>query len=525
MALQTKTEIFISSTPIVSYVSLKLIQEIDAHHDLELVCRTDTVDKLTNELIGNSKEFLGQTITIKISAIEAVGGYKELKFKGLITKIKGTKAFHQPKGDLVTIFAKSTSILADHAPDYNSFLDVSLSDILTRVFQGYDTSKLVTSFSPVSSDTIHYSVQHHQSAYDYSSRLAAYYNEWFYYDGEKLIFGKPSTDETILTYGTDLQEFSLELHPVPNSFNPNGPGIPPDQPQAHAINQVIANGISDNPGVNLGEIIKIDGYGRYRITKITHNNNEGGKYSNTFEAVDANFNVYPKTDIDRFPKSDTQIGVVADNNDPDGLGRIKVEFPWQKPKGETTPWIRIMTPHAGSDKGFHFIPEIGEKVIVDFESGNAERPYATGTLYHGNAKPDSWKTTDNDIKAIRTRSGHTIELNDTKKGEFITIVDINGNTIKLDTVGKTITIDAPEHIFLNSKNISLKATENINLESGENYRLQTKELKEQISGNAQVHVDNAIKEVSKTHEKQTEEITIKAASKVDVQTPDFNHGV
>jgi len=230
-------------------------------------------------------------------------------------------------------------------------------------------------------------------------------------------------------------------------------------------------------------------------------------------------------DINRFPNSEIQIATVVENNDPDGLGRVRVQFPWQKPLGEKTPWLRQMTPHAGSDKGFHFIPENGEEVVLNFEGGNAERPFIIGSLYIGTAKPGSWKTADNNIKAIRTRSGHTIELNDTKKGEFITIEDTNGNTIKLDTVGKTITIDAPEHIFLNSKNISLKATENINLESGENYNLKTKELKEQITGNAQVLVDNNIKEVCKSYEKQAEELTIKASSKVDVRTPDFNHGV
>jgi uncharacterized protein involved in type VI secretion and phage assembly len=190
-----------------------------------------------------------------------------------------------------------------------------------------------------------------------------------------------------------------------------------------------------------------------------------------------------------------------------------------------TPWILIVTAHAGGDKGFQFIPELDEEVLIGFEGANAEKPYMLGSLYHGTAKPDSWKTDTNDIKAIRTRRGHTIEFNDTKEGEFILIVDKNGNTIKLDTVGKTITIEAPEHIFLSSKNISLKATENINLESGENYRLKTKEFKEQVTGNAQIHVDNSIKEVSKTHEKQTEKITFKVSSKVDIQTPDFNHGV
>ncbi|MGB1284841.1 MAG: hypothetical protein ACPG44_10335, partial [Polaribacter sp.] len=63
MALQTTTEIYVSGTAIHSYVSLKLVQEIDAHHDLELICRTDVVEKLSEELIGDSKDYLGGIIT------------------------------------------------------------------------------------------------------------------------------------------------------------------------------------------------------------------------------------------------------------------------------------------------------------------------------------------------------------------------------------------------------------------------------------------------------------------------------
>ena len=165
MALQTITKIFISGNPILSYISLKLNQEIDAHHDLELVCRTDVVEKLSEELIGESKEYLGGIITIQISSTTTLGDYKELEFKGIVTKVAGTKGFHQSSGDLVKLHAKSTSILSDDGGHYASFNDRSLSELLEHTFQGYDKGKLETAFSPVSSDTIHYSVQHNQSAF------------------------------------------------------------------------------------------------------------------------------------------------------------------------------------------------------------------------------------------------------------------------------------------------------------------------------------------------------------------------
>jgi len=137
------------------------------------------------------------------------------------------------------------------------------------------------------------------------------------------------------------------------------------QKKAIEIQQVKLNGVSDNPGVKLGNIVKVEG-ASYRVTNITHTNRENGDYQNQFEAVTAEFDAYPNTNINAFPRSETQTAVVVENTDPEGLGRIRVQFPWQKELGEMTPWIRIVTPHAGGDKGFHFIPEIQEEVLVGY---------------------------------------------------------------------------------------------------------------------------------------------------------------
>jgi len=188
------------------------------------------------------------------------------------------------------------------------------------------------------------------------------------------------------------------------------------QKKAVETQQVRMKGDSDNPGVGIGKIIDIQGenasHGRYRVIKVRHSNNENGQYHNTFEALSADMDVFPDTNFEAIPKSDTQTAVVMENSDPDGLARVKVQFPWQRSTGETTPWIRVVTPHGGGDKGFHFIPEVGEEVLVGFEGANAERPYMLGSLYNGNGKAESWKTEKNDIKAIKTRSGHTLSFSD-----------------------------------------------------------------------------------------------------------------
>lgn len=525
MALQTTTQIFISGSPIDSYINLQLSQVISAHHTLELLCRKDVIETVSNEIVGESKDYLGEIITVNISSVTDLGGYKELEFKGIVTEIKATQGFESSKGDLVTIIAHSTSILAEDGAHYASFNDMNLSEILDTTFQGYNQGALETNFAPRMNETIHYSVQHNQSAFSFANRLSAYYNEWFYYDGQKLVFGSPGTNETVLTNGVDLQHFSLKLKTVANSFtymtndyiadsqmytkNSSDISLPIDgylgfmnnkseqlynkntqvyhhpyqdaslqsrfdtqveqYTRSRALNQKIAVGASDNPGVHLGEIISVQGHGSYRVTKVIHTNIEGGSYKNQFEAVQANTDDYPLMDIQQYPKSvGNEIANVMDNADPEGLGRIKAQYFWQRATGQTTPWIRVMTPHAGSDKGFHFIPEKGEEIILSHESGNLERPFVMGSLYHGSAKPDSWQTETNDIKAIRTKSGHTIELNDTDGEETIKIYDKEGSIITLNTQEKSLTIQATENIDLIAKNINIQAEENINIQAQQN---------------------------------------------------------
>lgn len=116
-------------------------------------------------------------------------------------------------------------------------------------------------------------------------------------------------------------------------------------------------------------------------------------------------------------------------------GRIRVQFDWQAQLDDSmmTPWLRLSQPYAGGGKGFSFIPEIGEEVMIDFEGGNAERPFVKGTLYNGVGDPDgAWlpnNNSSNQVKAIRTRNGHTIEIHDEGNDGYIRIYDNEKRTI------------------------------------------------------------------------------------------------
>ncbi|MDX6184095.1 phage baseplate assembly protein V, partial [Flavobacterium sp. Fl-77] len=127
-------------------------------------------------------------------------------------------------------------------------------------------------------------------------------------------------------------------------------------------------------------------------------------------------------------------------------------------------WIRMIQPHSGAGKGFYFIPEIGEEVLVGFEGNNVQNPYVMGTQYNGQDK-SGYADSQNNIKAIHTRSGHIIKFTEE---ESIIITDKSGNEIQFDTVGGNINITAPKVLTMNATNIIMNASENITTTAGVN---------------------------------------------------------
>jgi uncharacterized protein involved in type VI secretion and phage assembly len=162
------------------------------------------------------------------------------------------------------------------------------------------------------------------------------------------------------------------------------------------------------------------------------------------------------------------VGVVTNNQDPDKLGRVKVKFPWLSADHESN-WARIACPMAGNDRGFFFLPEVDDEVLVAFEHGRVEFPYVVGALYNGKDKPpgdnDDGK---NNLRSLKSRSGHTLTLDDTDGKEKIRIVDAKGKeSIVFDTAESTITITADKDLTIESKNgkLLLKGAKGIEITS------------------------------------------------------------
>lgn len=211
------------------------------------------------------------------------------------------------------------------------------------------------------------------------------------------------------------------------------------------------------------------------ITQLTHFFTADGTYHNHFTGLPKDCDYPPYANSDVYPVAPSCRARVMDNEDPNNLGRVRVQFDWQAQLDGNmwTPWLRIAQPYAGGEKGFSFIPEIGEEVMIDFEGGNAERPYVAGTLFNGMGNPDTlWlpsNNSKNQIKAIRTRNGHTVEIHDEGNDGYIRIYDNKKENyiLTFSTDDKLIKLESKGNIELYAKNdIIMEADHNINIKAG-----------------------------------------------------------
>jgi phage baseplate assembly protein V len=151
------------------------------------------------------------------------------------------------------------------------------------------------------------------------------------------------------------------------------------------------------------------------------------------------------------------IGLVTNNKDPDGLGRVKVRLPWLSEQAESD-WARVTTPMAGASRGLYFIPEVGDEVLVAFEHGNPDTLFVLGGLWNGKDKPpESNQDGKNNLRTIKSRAGHVIRLTDTAGEEKIEIIDSSAkNSIVISTKNNTITISADADVTVQSGKGKLK---------------------------------------------------------------------
>ena len=498
----------------VVYRDLWLNQAVLGHHTFGFIWNVGSFKADGDFQLKVAKDYIGKAVSIS---------FNNNLFNGVITKV--TIDERNSNSHAFIIEGNSPTILLEDNLRSASYYKKNLSHVVNKVLSNIASNLLNKKVQPENSDELYYTVQYNETDFEFLCRLAKQYGEWFYYDGEKLVFGSTEDAGVELKNGVDLDEFSVEVRLRPLKFNYSGYDpftgetitgnldnlsgsgnhyqqlaadtsnelFSRQDSRSHHINHlhnkklldkakevekdgaiaqmVYFNGISKNPLIKPGNKIKVsgsDGSGdEYYVVSVNHHSNLFGNYENSIKAVPSSVKKPPYTNAHVFPLTEAQSAVVKENNDSDGLGRVKVQFCWQG-SNDMTPWIRITSPSGGGGKGMHFIPEKGEEVLVAFEGGNAEKPYVIGTVYNGKAKIN-FANAENDLKVIQTRSGHVIELNDKNGAESITVKDKNNNIITIDTPGSKITIKDKNsnQIVIDSAadSIDVTANESINMKA------------------------------------------------------------
>ncbi|MEM7758578.1 MAG: VgrG-related protein [Cyanobacteria bacterium P01_A01_bin.40] len=301
-----------------------------------------------------------------------------------------------------------------------------------------------------------------------------------------------------------------------------------DNEEAKAIAEALFNEIEGefiyadakaigNPELRVGKVVTLtdmgDYDGKYYVTETRHLFSQG-KYHTEFAVRGLRGGNLLQTlhAGDRLQPSQTMlVGIVTDNQDPQGLGRVRVIFPTLNPEtdgsGHQSWWARVVGMGAGSNRGWYCLPEINDEVLVAFEHGDIHRPYIIGNVWNGvDLPPEAQENTipttgpdrgkvrlrtfksrtghclqfiENDLNdsqagvKLQTRQGHQLQLNDS--AGYIDLKTVGNARIRLDDRHQRIEITTPGGHFYclddQTQTIQIQSTGAVNINAASSINL------------------------------------------------------
>lgn len=260
-----------------------------------------------------------------------------------------------------------------------------------------------------------------------------------------------------------------------------------------------------DPNVKAGHTVTISGVGqrfsgKYFVTTATHIWNDKVGYETHFGISGRQPNTISHLlepgngrDQSRGLVRGVVTGLVTNLNDPDNLGRVKVKYDWLGDNVESD-WVWIASPMGGAERGFFYLPEINDEVLIAFEHGDIHRPYIVGSLWNSKdkpPKPNSEVVGGGKVneRIIKSRSGHVVIFDDSDGQEKIIIRDkTEKNEIEIDSSQNSMTIKVDGDFTVEAQGkITLKSTQDMTLESQANGKVKTTgNLNVEATGNGTV---------------------------------------
>lgn len=516
----------------IAFESLRLEQSMNSCHSFDVVQEYMSQDELWMNSPQKLVEQVGASVNIQFQQRNA-----QYTFLGWVTDVCvdtwDTDPDHADYGhqsNRIHIIGHGEVIRMEHARGMDSYINETLSGIVTNCAS---TFSIPVVCNPKYTNVLPYVMRYNESVFQFLNRLSSTFGELFFYDGERLCFGTPDDSATSsLTLGADLINLRTFASSAPLDFErydflpsdgePIYFGSSKPDPKQLMYNVARRNSLiySEKDYVHceypierkgqmeailnarrssaIGSLLNIEGMtrscdlklggkveisipssrnssnlGTYRIMHIVHQVDKIGNYSNHFKAFPIGMEQV-STEYYQSVKAFPEIATVLSNADPQGIGRVQVQFDWQKQMYKNTNWIRVQSPDAGkglsNNRGMVFVPEEGDRVMVGFEYGDPNRPFVMGSMFDGTNSQGGG--VDNTIHSIITKSGHKIIFNDNKGEDWsITISDDNGNVIKMDTSQNCIALSAQESISLLANNINLDAGEMVTISAGSDITL------------------------------------------------------
>ena len=215
MAIATKVTIEIAGNKLLDFVHLTIDQTLHQPHYFQLVCRRDILEKPGDSPLTSSIKKIGSVITFFVGGINSGIDSKDLYFKGIITNVRTSESSSNQE---IVLSGYSPDVLLEGYPACRTFENMTLKQIVEEVIKPYPKDQISLKGDPSNDGQMPYVVQYNETNYEFIHRIAARFGEWFFYDGQKLIFGDYERSTLKGVLGINLSNFSIGARIVPLKF-------------------------------------------------------------------------------------------------------------------------------------------------------------------------------------------------------------------------------------------------------------------------------------------------------------------